>query len=123
MLNYARRFGRSLGFAIEGIGTFFSTQYNAKLHLLATIGTLAAGLWLGLSALEWVLVTLTIGSVWAAEAFNTALEFLTDLASPEIHPLAKKVKDVAAGAVLLTSITAVVVGLLIFGPKIWNLLN
>jgi diacylglycerol kinase (ATP) len=76
-----------------------------------------------LSALEWCAVVLAIGAVWTAEAFNTALEALVDLASPENHPLAARAKDVAAGAVLCASISAVVVGAIVFLPKLATLLR
>ena len=69
-----------------------------------------------LSNAEWCWIILAIISVWTAEALNTAFEFLTDVASPEFHPLAGKAKDVAAGAVLITAIGSVLIGLLIFGP-------
>ena len=68
--------------------------------------------------MEWCWITLAIGLVLLAEMFNTAIEYLTDLASPEIHPLAKKTKDVASGAVLIAALVAVVIGLLIFLPKL-----
>ena len=79
----------------------------------------------GLTKAEWCWIVLAITSVWAAEALNTAFEFLTDVASPEFHPLAGKAKDVAAGAVLITAIGAVVIGLIVLGPyaiarvKLW----
>jgi diacylglycerol kinase (ATP) len=77
-----------------------------------------AGAVLGLSRLEWCAVVLAVVAVWTAEALNTALEFLVDLASPELHPLAGKAKDAAAGAVLVTAAGAVVIGLLVFGPHL-----
>ena len=94
------------------------TQPNARVHALATAGVVAVGLALPLSALEWACLAIAIVAVWAAEAFNTALELLADAASPEFHPLVGKAKDVAAGAVLLTAVGSVVVGLLILGPHV-----
>jgi len=76
----------------------------------------ALGWWLGVSWLEWVALTLAIALVMGAEALNTALEYVVDLASPEWHPLARDAKDVAAGAVLLCSVGAAVVGLVVFVP-------
>jgi diacylglycerol kinase len=84
-----------------------------------TVGVVSVGVWLGLSARDWAVVALTVGVVLAAEGFNTALEALTDLVSPENHPLARVAKDVAAAAVTLTAIAAVVVGLLLLGPPLW----
>ncbi len=73
-----------------------------------------------LSRTEWCIIVLAVVAVWTAEALNTAFEFLTDVASPEFHPLAGKAKDVAAGAVLLAAIGAVIIGLFIFGPKVFS---
>ncbi len=107
---------RSLRCAFIGIWIMVSSQHNAWIHAAATFATVAAGLYFGLTKPEWCWIVLAIISVWTAEALNTAFEFLTDVASPEFHPLAGKAKDVAAGAVLLTAIGAVVIGLLILGP-------
>jgi diacylglycerol kinase len=80
---------------------------------------IALGLWLGLSRVEWAILALTIGLVWTAEFINTALEATVDLASPDIHPLARIGKDVGAAAVLVAAILSVVIGLLILGPPLW----
>lgn len=108
----------SFGFAIQGLITFFKTQHNAWIHLLATIIVITAGFVLKVNHSEWCWLIVAIAMVFMAEMFNTAIEFLTDLVSPQFHPLAKKVKDVAAGAVLIAAIGAVVIGLIIFIPKI-----
>lgn len=108
----------SFRYAVHGITLLVKTQANARFHLLAAGGVMGAGLYLKVSALEWAILALTVGSVLAAEGFNTALEFLTDLVSPDYHELAGKTKDVAAGAVLITAFAAIAVGILIFGPKI-----
>jgi len=92
------------------------SQRNAWIHALATALVCIVGFLLRLSAPEWCGIVLAIVAVWTAEALNTALEFLTDVASPTFHPLAGKAKDVAAGAVLLAAIGSVVIGLLVFGP-------
>jgi len=86
---------------------------------MATVCVLALGAWLSLSRIEWAILALTMGLVWIAEFFNTALEAVVDLASPDIHPLAKVSKDVGAAAVLIAAITSVVVGLAILGPPLW----
>lgn len=109
---------KSFGFAIQGIITFFKTQFNAWVHLFAAIGTCITGYVLRIDKAEWCWIVLAIALVFVTEVLNTALEFLTDLASPSIHPLAKKVKDVAAGAVLMAAIAAVIIGLIIFLPKL-----
>ena len=83
-----------------------------------TITVCVAGLLLRLSVSEWCWVVLAIVAVWTAEALNTAFEFLTDVASPGFHPLAGRAKDVAAGAVLISALGSVTIGLLIFGPRV-----
>jgi diacylglycerol kinase (ATP) len=80
------------------------------------------GFYFNINRTEWALVALAVGTVWSAELANTAIEALTDLVSPEYHPLAGKAKDVAAGAVLLAAFAALVVGALIFAPRLWALL-
>lgn len=96
------------------------TQHNAWIHAIATTVVAVAGVLFQLSRTEWCIIVLAVVAVWTAEALNTAFEFLTDMASPEFHPLAGKAKDVAAGAVLLAAIGAVIIGLFIFGPKVFS---
>jgi len=104
-------------YALRGVG-FMLGERNCQVLALATIAVVAAGAYFHLSALEWCAVVLAITPVWVAEGLNTALERLTDLASPGFHPLAGKAKDVAAGAVLITVIGAVSIGVIIFGPRL-----
>jgi len=113
---------RSFGHAFRGLKTLLQSQQNARIHALATFLVLAAGAAAGLSRAEWALIALAVAGVWTAEALNTAIEFLVDLASPELHPLAAKAKDVAAGAVLVAAIGAVFVGALVFGPHVLSFL-
>lgn len=96
-----------------------STQPNAWIHAIATVCVVALGAWLGLSNTEWAVLALTVGFVWTSEFINTALEAMVDLASPDVHPLAKVSKDVSAAAVLVSAIISVVVGLLVLGPPLW----
>ena len=114
---------RSFRFAAEGILALFRFENNAKIHLVAAMAVVVAGVWLQLDRVEWALVLTQVGLVLAAEAFNTALEKLADVVSPEHHPLIKAVKDLSAGAVLLVVIVAVVVGILIFGTKLIEMMN
>ena len=100
-----------------------ASQRNAWIHVFATVVVVAAGFCFGLAQSEWCWIILAIVAVWTAEALNTAFEFLTDVASPDFHPLAGKAKDVAAGAVLITAIGAVVIGLIIFGPHVFAMLG
>jgi diacylglycerol kinase len=108
---------RSFRYAWHGIYLVIRYENNTRVHSLASVAAVALGVFLELDALEWALVLMQIGLVWAAETFNTALEKLVDLVSPEYHPLAGKVKDIAAGAVLIVSLMSVAVGGIIFGSR------
>lgn len=112
---------RSVKYAVHGIQIMIRSQQNAWIHAVATVVVVGAGFAVRLSIAEWCWIVLAIAAVWTAEALNTAFEFLTDVASPTFHPIAGQAKDVAAGAVLLTAIAAIVIGLLIFGPKVLDL--
>jgi diacylglycerol kinase len=109
---------QSFRHAFRGLFLLFRSQANARIHLIAAIVVVAAGFYFQVSRTEWIALVLCIGTVVALEAVNTAVEFLTDLVSPEWHPLAGKTKDVAAAAVLVAAVAAAVVGLLVFAPKI-----
>ena len=113
---------RSFGHAFRGLAILLRTQHNARIHAAATVMVVAAGALFGISPAEWALIALAIVCVWVAEALNTAIEFLVNLASPEPHPLAGKAKDVAAGAVLVAAIGSVIVGALVFGPHLLRVL-
>ena len=117
-----RRRAASFGHAFRGVGAALRSELHLQFHAVASVGVLGLGLYFGLTTVEWALVALAVAGVWAAELFNTAIETLTNLASPGYHPLAGKAKDVAAGAVLLAALGALAVGGLVFGPKIWALL-
>lgn len=112
---------KSFRYAFSGIYTLIKNEHNARIHLCVTIGVLFSGFFFELSAAEWINLIFAIGLVFSAEAFNSAIEYLSDLVSPEYHPLVKKAKDVAAAAVLLTAIAAALIGLIIFIPKILSL--
>jgi len=107
----------------RGVITLMKTQVHAWVHLVATVGVIASGLWFSVTASQWCMLVLAMGLVWSAEAINTAIEFVVDLVSPEHHELAGKAKDTAAAAVLLASIAAAVVGVIVFGPHLLRLLN
>ena len=108
---------KSFSYAFQGLKTFFQTQHNAWIHLLATIVVVLLGNIVKLTYTEWCWIIIAIALVFITEMLNTAIEFLTDLVSPNFHPLAKKTKDVAAGAVLVAAIIAVILGLMVFLPK------
>jgi diacylglycerol kinase (ATP) len=91
-------------------------QHNAWIHAATTVGAIALGFFFNLSRSEWCWIVLAIAIVWTAEALNTAFEFLADAASPNFHPVVRDAKDVAAGAVLVTAIAAVIIGVIVFWP-------
>jgi diacylglycerol kinase len=110
---------KSIGVAFDGIIDLVKSENNAKIHLISTIIVVIVGLKLQFLAIEWLWISLAIAGVWVAELINTAIEKLTDLVSPEINPIAKKVKDYAAGAVLVMAIWAIFVFCLISFPHLW----
>jgi diacylglycerol kinase (ATP) len=107
---------QSFRHAVHGIILMLKSQHNAWVHATASFIVLLVGALLGLSPHEWCWLVIAILSVWTAEALNTALEFLANVASPEFHPLVAKAKDVAAGAVLISAIGSVVIATLVLGP-------
>ena len=107
---------KSFRYAIQGIMLMVKSQHNAWLHATASILVMLVAAFFRLSASEWCWMVIAIMAVWTAEALNTALEFLADVASPEFHPLVENAKDVAAGAVLISAGGSVVIALLILGP-------
>lgn len=108
---------KSVDFALQGIGTFFRTQHNAWIHLGSAIIVIVFGFLLDVSRKDWCCLVVAIALVFITEMLNTAVEFLTDLVSPQFHPLAKKVKDVAAASVLIAALAAIVLGIIVFLPK------
>ena len=110
----------SFKYAFKGIATLFKSEVNARIHLFFTCLVIPMGFYFQVALWEWCLLILCIALVLSAEAVNTAIEKLTDLISPDYHPLAGQAKDVAAAAVLLLAIGAAIIGLLIFVPKIYT---
>lgn len=114
---------RSVRFACRGVVTMLGSQHNAWLHAACTITVCVAATLCRVDRFEWGLIILAVIAVWTAEALNTALEFLCDVASPEFHPLIERAKDVAAGGVLLSAAGSVVIGLLVFVPPLARALS
>ncbi len=110
---------KSIGIAFDGIIDLIKSENNAKIHLISTIVVIIVGFKLQFLAIEWLWISLAIAVVWVAELINTAIEKLTDLISPEQNPIAKKIKDYAAGAVLVMAIWAIFVFCLISFPHLW----
>jgi len=117
----AKRQIQSFGYAFRGIKYVVKNEHNMRIHLLASVCVLLFGLLLQLNITEWCFIVFAIGFVLFAETINTSVELLTDLVSPDFHVLAEKTKDVAAGAVVIASITAAIIGMLIFLPKMYVL--
>ena len=109
---------RSFRHAVDGIAYVVSTQPNVVIIAAATVVVIAAGCWFRVSLVEWGLLAVAVFAVWMAETINTAIESLTDLASPDRHPLAKRAKDTAAGAVLLAAVLALILGVVVFLPRL-----
>jgi diacylglycerol kinase len=110
----------ALGHAFRGWLYVLRTQHNARIHSVAATLVIALGLWLGLPPRDWAVLVLAIAMVFTAEFINTSIEAVVDLASPVHHPLAKVGKDVGAGAVLISALSAILIGLLILGPPLWQ---
>ncbi len=123
MLQYLQQRIASFKYAFTGMAEVIQNQSNPKIHLLAALIVILGGWFLSFSSEEWCLVVLCITSVLGAESLNSAIEYLTDLVSPEFHPLAKKTKDAAAAGVLWVAIGALVVGMVIFLPKVLALIQ
>lgn len=107
---------RNFSYAGRGLGIFLKTTPNVWIHLLILSLVILAGIYYQISYFDWILIVIAAGFVLVAEAFNTAIEIDINLTSPEYHPYARDTKDVAAGAVLLASIVAGLIGLLVFLP-------
>ncbi len=111
---------KSFGYAFKGIASLIKKEHNAWIHCTAIVVVTLAGFYFGITPTEWCIVVLCFGLVLAAEGFNTAIERLVDLVSPEYHPIAGDVKDVAAGAVLICAIAAAIVGMIVFIPYMFG---
>ncbi|MCR5295118.1 MAG: diacylglycerol kinase family protein [Lachnospiraceae bacterium] len=114
---------KSFGFAFEGIRDTFRSERNIKIHGLFMIAVVICGFLFRISLTEWFFCLVLFGLVTSLELVNTAIEAAVDLATEEKKPLAKKAKDAAAGAVLVSAIFAAVIGLFIFVPKLFHILN
>ncbi|MCE5209451.1 MAG: diacylglycerol kinase family protein [Chloroflexi bacterium] len=120
MKTFFRKRQKSFRYAFSGIAFVLKTQKNAWIHLFFTVLVITVGLLLKLSNIQWTALILCFGLVWLAEFINTAVEVVVDLVSPEFHPLARKCKDVAAGAVLIAAICSIIIGLLILAPALYQ---
>lgn len=106
---------KSFSHAGRGILVFIKTTHNAWIHLFVLVLAIGFGFYFEITMIEWMMLVLAGGFVLVAEAFNTAIEIDINLTSPEYHPYARDIKDVAAGAVLISAIIALIIGVFIFG--------
>ena len=114
----AKRLGRSFKAAFEGIASTYKKEQNIKIHTIISLIVIVGGIVFKINYIEWLVCLVLIGFVLMAEFFNTAIEYVVDLASPNIHPLAKAAKDTASAGVLMMSIISALIGCVIFIPKI-----
>jgi diacylglycerol kinase (ATP) len=114
-----RKRAYSFTYAAEGIMRFLRSEHNAWVHLAATIMVIVLVVLYRVTTIEAVLLVFSIGFVWAAEIFNTCIERIMDFISTERHPQIQLIKDMSAGAVLVAAITALIIGLIVFVPKIF----
>ena len=114
-----KRLVNSFKYALEGIRKTYIEEQNIKIHTIIGILVIVFGFILKINYIEWLVCLLLIGIVLMAEFFNTSIEYLVDISSPKLHPLAKAAKDTASAAVLIIALTSIVIGLLIFIPKIF----
>lgn len=108
---------KSFGYALEGLKTLFIEEHNARIHLVSALIVIALGFVLKISLNEWISLIIVMSLVFICELINTSLEALAEFASPGKHPQIKKVKDLAAAAVLISALSALITGIIIFAPK------
>ena len=113
---------KSFTYAFNGLRIVFIEEHNARIHLLAAIIAIVLGFVLQINAMEWVAIVFAIAMVLSMEIINTSIENIADFISPEKDDMIKKIKDLSAAAVLITAIATLIVGIIIFAPKIVSLL-
>lgn len=113
---------RSFGYAWRGMLDAYRKEVNIRIQTIIGLLVIVAGIWLDISLAEWLFIALAIGLVISAEIFNTAIELLVDFVSPDYNKSAGRIKDLAAGAVLVAAITSAIIGLLIFVPRLIKIL-
>jgi len=121
-MNRRTQFINSLGHAIDGFRYLYRTQNNIRIHFIITIGIIVLSIVLGISLIEWGLIFLTMALVWITESFNTVFERLFDIVDPSVNPLVKIGKDVSAAAVLISAVVSIIVGILVFLPRLLGIL-
>ena len=123
MIAKTKKLINSFKYAIEGIVSSFKTERNMKIHIFIMILVIIAGIILKISALDWIILVIMFALVISGELFNTTFETVVDMITKERNEKAKLAKDIAAGAVLVLAIGSIIVGLIIFIPKILNFIK
>src|SRR6478735_6308269 len=118
-----KTFFNALLFAMQGMKQFFSRDRNGQIQIVIGITAIILGFTVSLTSFQWLFVLFCIGLVISLEMINSAIERFCDLVTTDFHPGIKVIKDVAAGAVLVASITSLVIGLIIFIPALVQFLN
>ncbi len=114
---------KTFTYAINGIIYVFKKEQNFRIHIIATILVIIAGILFSINKTEWMMIIIAISIVTASELINSAIEYLCDFLSPNYHDKIKRIKDASAGAVLISAISAFVLALVIFVPKIIEIIN
>lgn len=114
---------KSFKYAFEGFKILFQEEHNARIHLVAAILAVALGFFFKISTAEWLVIIIVIGLVFITEIINSSIENMADFISPEKHFQIKRIKDLAAAAVLFSAIVSVIIGLVIFVPKLILIIN
>ncbi|MEH7236063.1 diacylglycerol kinase family protein [Bacillus sp. JJ1562] len=113
---------KSFSYALQGLREAFFSERNLQIHFLFSLIVVICGFFFQITNVEWMVILLLIGGMFSIELMNTAVEKVVDLVTSEFHPLAKKAKDISAGAVLIYAIISVIVGLIIFLPYLTDLI-
>jgi diacylglycerol kinase (ATP) len=109
--------------AFSGFGRLFRDEHNARIHLFILVMVLLAGIFLRISSSDWIAIAFASGLVFVSECFNTAIEYLSDVVSPEYNKKIKRAKDLAASGVLISAIISVIIGIIVFFPEIYRLIG
>lgn len=109
---------KSFGFAFNGLKILIKEEHNSRIHLIAAIFVILAGFYFQISMMEWLAITFAIGFVIVLELINSTIENISDFISPEKNNSIKKIKDLSAAGVLISALTALVIGFIIFIPKV-----
>ncbi len=114
---------KSFKYAVNGLSILIREEHNARIHLFAALVVVVAGFFFNVSKVEWIAIILAIGSVIALEIINSTIENIADFISPEKHEKIKKIKDLSAAGVLVSALAAMIIGMIIFIPKISSLIH